>query len=139
MILDKERAIEESMRRLPRFLVRLLHKIDKAVQRAFTAIFNQVCRAHATPFAINKIIISSLYAEIDKIFVRVSLFEIADFYLPIELNQDSSQSTQAGRGSAAAASTLGKRSRGDTTDTPTVVKSWKQKEGAPDAWRMPES
>ena len=59
------------MDRIDRFLVRVLHKIDREVQLAFHAIYKQVYKAQIAAFSINRSIIVTLYTQIDTIFNQI--------------------------------------------------------------------
>lgn len=62
------RPILENMSRKDRFLVRVLHNIDKEIQIAFGSIYDQVCHAQTAAFIINPSIIATLYKELNIMF-----------------------------------------------------------------------
>lgn len=73
---------------MDRFLVRVLHKIDKEVQLAFRAICKQVCKAQIAAFSIDGSIIATLYTKIDKAFNQIVRSQVSDFHLLVELENN---------------------------------------------------
>ena len=88
---DLDWQIVVNIQRTPRFLVRLLHTINSEVQLAFHAIYSQVIEAKETSFTIDESIISSLCKEINIIFAKIKRGQLADFNLPVHLENNSTR------------------------------------------------
>ena len=68
---EQDQPIAENMERIDRFLMRVLHKIDREVQLAFRAIYKHVSKAQTAAFSISGSIIATLYTETDTIFNQI--------------------------------------------------------------------
>ena len=114
-----------NMNWMDRFLVRVLHKTDMEVQIAFQSIYDQVCQAETTAFIINKDIIATLYAEIKIIFRQIVQNQVANFYLSVQLENNSTiREVQKNEEEI-----LTDIKRNNTTP---VARNLKQKKGLPD-------
>ena len=132
-----DRPIAENMNHKYRFLVRVLHKINREVQIAFSSIYDQMCHTQTAAIIINKNIIAILYAKIKVMFRQIVQDQVADFHLPIELDNNSTREIQNNREEIL--TNTKKQKRGDRNDTAQLARNLKQKEGLPDLWRLPEN
>lgn len=126
--------IEENMNRIDRFLVRVLHKINREVQLAFNAIYDQVYHVETSPFILSKKIIVVLYTEIKIIFRQIVCNQVSDFHLPIVLDNNSTREIR-NDGEEIPTDTKKQKRREGNNNTP-AVKNLKQKEELPDLWRL---
>ena len=83
--------ITENTNSKDRFLVRVLHKINREIQIAFSSIYDQVCHARTIALIINKNIITTIYAEIKIMFRQIIQNKVADFHLPVQLENNSAR------------------------------------------------
>ena len=117
-----DRHIVVNIKRTDRFLVRLLHTIDSEVQLAFLATYNQVVEAQSSSFRIDASIISTLCQEIKTIFEKVMRHQVADFNLPVDLENNATREILK-KGDETESTLKKKRKRGEESST----RNFKQK------------